>query len=161
MTAVIDLTGQAFGHLTVVERDGSDRLGRARWLCQCACGANTTVRSLDIRYGHVVSCGCHRRRLTELMGRANRRESVTYHGAHKRVRLAHGKATEHACVDCGGAAADWSYNHTDPNADIDVRGRVFSMQPEHYSPRCRSCHHKFDRNDQPVGSGLVVQTERT
>lgn len=59
---VIDLTGQTFGELTVIERAGSDHRGEALWLCQCSCGSQPIkVLSSNLRNGHTQSCGCIRR----------------------------------------------------------------------------------------------------
>jgi hypothetical protein len=52
---------------------------------------------------------------------------------HHRVRKARGPASGHACVDCGGAAEDWST--VDPSSD-DVWVR--------FQPRCRRCHRRYD-----------------
>ena len=59
---VIDLTGQTFGHLTVVQRDGSDNRGEAKWLCKCDCGNTQLISVLgsNLRSGHTQSCGCDR-----------------------------------------------------------------------------------------------------
>lgn len=70
-------------------------------------------------------------------------EVVEYRAAH--VRL--GKAREHTCVDCEGPASEWSLNH-DADAlvsnDKYTMGKEYSLNPEDYSPRCRSCHRKYD-----------------
>lgn len=59
---VIDLTGQTFGQLTVIARDGSDARGEAKWLCQCSCGLEPiSVLGSNLRTGHTQSCGCNRR----------------------------------------------------------------------------------------------------
>lgn len=60
---VIDLVGQKFYHLTVIERDGSDKNGQARWKCQCDCGNPNLITVLggNLRRGHTRSCGCERR----------------------------------------------------------------------------------------------------
>lgn len=60
----VDLTGQRFGYLTVVERNGSTsgRTRCARWLCQCDCGQQVTRTSQYLRSKHRThprSCGCH------------------------------------------------------------------------------------------------------
>lgn len=57
--AVIDLIGQRFGRLVVVERapNAENRRG-ARWLCQCDCGNTCVVRSYSLRSGETKSCGC-------------------------------------------------------------------------------------------------------
>lgn len=55
-----DLTGQKFGHLTVLEYAGSDANRKALWKCQCDCEAKTIVviRSNDLKQGKTISCGC-------------------------------------------------------------------------------------------------------
>lgn len=35
MSKVIDMTGQTFGKLTVLNRAENDKYGKAQWLCQC------------------------------------------------------------------------------------------------------------------------------
>lgn len=52
--------GMKFGRLTVIERSGSDRAGRAMFRCQCECGGHCSVRGADLRSGHSKSCGCLR-----------------------------------------------------------------------------------------------------
>jgi hypothetical protein len=52
--------GTKFGRLTVLERSGSDRAGRAMFRCRCECGSEWLVRGADLRSGHTSSCGCQR-----------------------------------------------------------------------------------------------------
>lgn len=54
----IDLTGQVFGRLTVLERHGSAPNGSALWLCQCSCGNLSIVLGTQLRGGYTKSCGC-------------------------------------------------------------------------------------------------------
>lgn len=55
----IDLTGQVFGQLTVIERNTEkDSSGQATWVCQCSCGKKAIVRGFDLRSGKSKSCGC-------------------------------------------------------------------------------------------------------
>lgn len=61
MSKVRDLSGQVFGRLTVLRRDGSDREKRATWACRCACGKVKTVRGKHLTQGAIVSCGCFAR----------------------------------------------------------------------------------------------------
>ena len=53
----IDLTGQRYGTLTVIER-APNRKSKACWLCQCDCGARKEVRAANLRNGNTHSCGC-------------------------------------------------------------------------------------------------------
>lgn len=56
----VDLTGQVFGRLTVVEKQGVDRHGHNAWTCQCACGNAVPVITSNLRRGVSSSCGCLR-----------------------------------------------------------------------------------------------------
>ena len=59
MGKFIDLTGQRFGRLTVIERDTSrPKNDGAFWLCKCDCGNVTSVRGKELRRGNTKSCGC-------------------------------------------------------------------------------------------------------
>lgn len=54
----IDLTGQRFGLLTVIERVENTNRGCVRWLCKCDCGKETKTTTAHLRSGHTKSCGC-------------------------------------------------------------------------------------------------------
>ena len=56
----IDLTGQRFGRLLVLEERGRKRKEIA-WLCQCDCGNAVVIGGWNLRNGKSVSCGCKRR----------------------------------------------------------------------------------------------------
>lgn len=57
---LIDLRGQKFGRLTVIERAENAKCGEARWLCKCACGKEVVVFGNALRSGNTSSCGCWR-----------------------------------------------------------------------------------------------------
>lgn len=54
---VVDLTGQVFGRLTVLELDHVKRSTR-NWKCQCSCGNITVVRESNLLHEITKSCGC-------------------------------------------------------------------------------------------------------
>lgn len=54
----LDLTGQRFGRLTVVECCGRSKDGQKVYLCRCDCGTEKKVRSGNLRNGNTQSCGC-------------------------------------------------------------------------------------------------------
>lgn len=80
-------------------------------------------------------------------------DDVTYYGAHLRIRATRGPASTHACKDCGGAAAHWSYNHQDPNERTDSKLGRYSGSPCFYEPRCVPCHSRFDREARALAHG--------
>ena len=54
---LINLTGQRFGKLVVISRS-STKGGPVRWLCQCDCGQQCEIYSVNLRSGATQSCGC-------------------------------------------------------------------------------------------------------
>lgn len=70
---LIDLTGQRFGRLTVIEKTvpyKSNGTHATRWLCQCDCGRKTAVTGGNLKRGYTKSCGCLRRELSSQRLRA-------------------------------------------------------------------------------------------
>lgn len=61
MGKFIDLTGQRFGRLTVIQRSGSGSGGSAMWRCLCDCGTEVVVIGQSLRQGLTRSCGCYSR----------------------------------------------------------------------------------------------------
>jgi hypothetical protein len=55
--AAADITGQAFGELTVVSKAAADTEGRARWNCECSCGKSVVTQGRRLRRGEAQSCG--------------------------------------------------------------------------------------------------------
>lgn len=57
MGKFIDLAGQKFGKLTVIER-AENKGNQTMWLCRCDCGETTVVVADNLKRGHTKSCGC-------------------------------------------------------------------------------------------------------
>lgn len=58
MSKLIDIVGEKYNMLTVVERLPNDNSGSTVWLCKCDCGNYTKVRGKNLKNGAVKSCGC-------------------------------------------------------------------------------------------------------
>lgn len=71
MPAFIDLTGDIYGRLTVVEFKGIIKQ-RTSWLCLCECGNTLVTNGNSLRRGKTISCGCYK---SELLSK-----SSTTHG---------------------------------------------------------------------------------
>jgi hypothetical protein len=58
----VDLSGQVFGELTVLRRNGTHVTPsggkKAMWLCECSCGVRKVIAGESLRRGHSKSCGC-------------------------------------------------------------------------------------------------------
>ena len=73
----IDLMGQRFGRLVVIERAGTSKNGQVIWRCLCDCGKEADVLSISLRRGLTRSCGClSREKVSERTTARN-----TIHGA--------------------------------------------------------------------------------
>ncbi|WP_017570153.1 hypothetical protein [Nocardiopsis halotolerans] len=157
----IDLTGNRYGRLLVVEEAGRAKDGKVTWRCECQCGRETVVRGDKLRNGSVRSCGkgeCHY--LYGVTGEAHptygrkgdahptwKGDAITYQGAHERVRRLHGSASRHRCVDCGEPARDWSLDCAyvdDPRGEVNGYLLAYSPDPERYVARCALCHRSYD-----------------
>ena len=58
----VDITGQRFGKLTVIESAGvyrspSGKHHEIKWRCLCDCGNSAVVNGSNLRTGHTTSCG--------------------------------------------------------------------------------------------------------
>lgn len=73
MPAFIDITGNKYNRLTVLNRvDG--KYGKPSWLCKCECGNFCTVVGQYLKSGKTKSCGCYQKEVA------------------RSVRLKHGRA---------------------------------------------------------------------
>lgn len=76
-----DITGEKFGKLTVIKRNGytTDKDGKrtSLWLCKCECGNEVTTTQHNLVTGGRKSCGCLRNKI---------KESHTHHNmSHTRI----------------------------------------------------------------------------
>lgn len=53
----VDLTGQVFGRLTVIDR-AENKGKQTIWRCRCECGNQLEVNAYNLKSGHTKSCGC-------------------------------------------------------------------------------------------------------
>lgn len=66
MPRKIDLKGQRFGRLVVLEQVPNPKGTSAVWLCLCDCGVQKSIASNSLRKGLTRSCGClHQETLAE------------------------------------------------------------------------------------------------
>lgn len=150
-----DEVGNVYGRLTVREQVSEKGRGRV-WLCDCECGGTTQAPTAELRRGNVRSCGCLQREAASnwlSMGIAwknGTKPVVSYVGALRRVSKAKGKASEHSCVECGGSAHVWSYDGLDKQEYVSrdtFRNARYSLKPDHYRARCRSCHRSMAKTN--------------
>ncbi len=122
MGSFIDLTGQRFGRLTVINRVGT-KCGHPLWACICDCGNKTNVTTNDLRSESTRSCGCIKKEraaaLSKMAGMARGKQLIKHGKAGTRLYYIW-KAMRERCnnqndrsyVDYGGrgiqVCADWN-----------------------------------------------------
>ena len=73
----VDLIGQRFGRLVVIEKsEKRDSGGNVFWLCKCDCGKDTLVSTHSLKVGHCKSCGCYKIDVNREQGK----QQFTKHG---------------------------------------------------------------------------------
>ena len=88
MGKIKDITGQRFGRLVVIRRNGISKDKRAKWLCKCDCGNEISVIGKSLRNGNTKSCGCLQKELASENLRKGTLES--WQNEEKRKRMTEG-----------------------------------------------------------------------
>lgn len=55
----IDLSGQIFERLTVLEKVGKTQSGQFKYKCKCSCGNEIVVAGGSLKTNNTKSCGCY------------------------------------------------------------------------------------------------------
>ena len=74
MPQFIDLTGQKFGRLLVLEKGPEYLSGgrkRFKWKCLCDCGNIYFTRGDALKNGSTKSCGCLKKDVNKIKGKSN------------------------------------------------------------------------------------------
>ena len=66
-----DITGNRYGHLTVVKKSRNSCRSGTKWVCRCDCGRIVEVARCNLVTGNTRSCGC----ASKLLSRGTRRET--------------------------------------------------------------------------------------
>jgi len=62
MARMVDISGNKYGNLTVIERiPRSEGDKHTKWKCFCVCGAQTISTYINLKTGNTTSCGCKRK----------------------------------------------------------------------------------------------------
>lgn len=76
--------------------------------------------------------------------------SASGQAIHSRLYREYGYAKEHLCIQCDNEALDWAYLYTAGDDEVRINGRQpWSPNMEDYAPMCRSCHSRFDLENDP------------
>jgi len=77
MVAPLNLLGQKFGKLTVIEKmKKRSKYGQVMWLCKCECGGTKVSPATVLNTGRIKSCGCDHHKIVDLTGKVFERLTV-------------------------------------------------------------------------------------
>lgn len=80
MSKINNLTGKRFGKLTIIKYYGSNKNGRALWLCKCDCGNDKIVLGNSLTTKLTQSCGCYNK---EIIKKVNSKHNMSYNKLYK------------------------------------------------------------------------------
>lgn len=63
MNKKLDLIGEKFGQLTVINKHPEKKTGKIQWVCRCSCGNIAIVIGGNLQSGNTQSCGCKKRNM--------------------------------------------------------------------------------------------------
>lgn len=79
MGTFIDLTGQRFGRLMVIGREGYTNARAIIWSCKCDCGKMTKSTRANLVSGHMKSCGCLKRERVSTLNKTHGKTQTRLH----------------------------------------------------------------------------------
>lgn len=147
MSRFLDITGQRFGKLQVLEFSHIDKRN-AMWRCRCDCGTLTIARGTSLRYGTTKSCGCGSKEMLEMRtthGMSGTKEYWQHYNRVRRERKAKLdfqwliemqlalQDLQKECVLCGSKEL-LHIDHVQPLS------KGYSLSPGNAVMLCRSCN---------------------
>lgn len=135
----VDITGQRFGHLTVIKKsEKKTKDQKAWWVCRCDCGNENVVRGECLRLGRTKSCGCNEFRPMDLTGHKYGYLTVIERAG----RTSDGRIAWKCVCDCG--------NETIVNSNNLRSGNVKSCGCGNF----RKGEEKIDKRIQHIWAGM-------
>lgn len=77
MSALVDLTGNRYGHVVVLER-AERKSKNSAWLCKCDCGKEFVTYAPNLKSGGTKTCGCG-------VVKSTIQRSTKHNGCHTRI----------------------------------------------------------------------------
>jgi hypothetical protein len=93
MPAFIDITGNKYSRLTVIER-GESLSKKTRWKCLCDCGNTTVVSGHYLKSGRTKSCGCYQKEVTSNRFKVHGKNKETKYRRHVSLKYKYGISME-------------------------------------------------------------------
>ena len=135
MPRYIDLTGNKYGRLTVLNKDNERKSNSGSyWVCQCDCGNIKSVKSSSLRRGEIQSCGCLR---NEKVAQSKKQQSEN-----EMIGQRFGKLVVQKRSDRKGSGGELYWIcRCDCGNIVEVRGHSLKRKDENKTVSC-GCYHR-------------------
>lgn len=124
MSKAIDLTGQKFGRLTVIQR-AENRNGKTMWMCQCDCGNEKITQTMNLTHGDTKSCGCLQKETIKEIASTHKKSKTKLYRVYLHIKERCSNPSSKSYSDYGGRGIsvcdewldsyekfmDWSYEN--------------------------------------------------
>lgn len=167
MRRTVDLTGQRFGRLLVLEQAGVNKHRSALWFCRCDCGAEKIIAAHSLRVCGTKSCGCIQKEIARktftkhgmsetptyttwegMVQRCTNPKSPTYeyYGGRGIKVCERWRAFENFLVDMGDKPRKKSIDRIDPNGNYEPSNCRWATRYDQARNRCNT--HLYELNGQ-------------
>ena len=151
MPKIINLIGQKFGRLKVINFYQTNKNGKRCWLCLCDCGQKRTIIGSNLLNGNTRSCGCFQ--IEKVTGKQNplwKGDELGYDALHDWLHLHFGYPP--ICENCGKIGSRINGLWTIQWAKL--KGKKYIRKRKYFWGLCVRCHHLYDYNESESGIGL-------
>lgn len=134
----VNLIGQTFNYLTVIERNVDD--SRLIWKCTCICGNEVNTTTQNLKYGKQKSCGCKQGELISQSAGAKKGgfkgtpEIRNYFNVHAWIRSNYGAAAKCEFCKKEGLKYEWALK----------KEHKYEKNISNFMELCVPCHKKYD-----------------
>lgn len=149
MSQKIEVIGQKFGRLLILNYSKKTPHNHRRYLAQCNCGKKCVVSKNSLLSGHTQSCGCLQRERTQDFNklRINEKNPAYYHGLNSQAAKKHRefirRRDKYKCQRCD------KIQENDRKLDVHhIDGNHYNDDPKNEVSLCKGCHMKVtnDKN---------------
>lgn len=129
MARRIDITGNVYGHLTVIRMLPTEKGKNSRCEARCQCGNLKEFTAGDIQKGSTKSCGCLRREILDRTthGLKHHRGYAVWHAMHSRCYNENNK--DYYNYGARGINVHWLWNRQNPVGLINFCAWFDSQSP--------------------------------
>lgn len=150
---VLDLTGQKFGRLTVIQKSPNKKK-KTYWLCKCECGKEKEVQTSHLTNGLIKSCGCLSKEIKQ-----NSKNVIDFR---RRIKIALVEANMHKCACCGleDEPIVYDFHHLNPETKLfGIGNSSTTRSKQEYADEAKKCVMLCSNCHRKIENGLIPKDD--